>query len=402
MPLRTNLRAVRTRLGLSQQELASAAGITRQTVGGLESGDYAPSAVVALRLARALGCTVEELFALDEPDSEFGVAGGGRTIRAYPSAPMNGGRVALAAVGGRWIAHPLTGEAAFRDEMVPADGIASVADDGAERPDTGTVAVRLLDDPNALAGVAFVAGCAPSLTLWARSAERWHPSAAGSGASTPLPRVHCLHANSSRALELLARGEVHAAGVHFSDGESDPSGDANAAAARAALAGEEIALVTLGIWDEGLLAAPDNPKGLGSDGASLVRSDITLINREIGAGARSLLDDLLERAGIPSEAVRGYGAAPAQGHVAVGRAIASGAADVGVGVESVASAFGLHFIPLRRVRYDLALRRSLLDQPPLSDLVSTLSHRWVRAQLAVTGGYDTSRTGEVRSVLSRE
>jgi DNA-binding XRE family transcriptional regulator len=59
--LHNNLKALRLRQGLSQQELAKCAGVTRQTIGGGESGLYTPSTLVALRLARALGCRVEDL-----------------------------------------------------------------------------------------------------------------------------------------------------------------------------------------------------------------------------------------------------------------------------------------------------------------------------------------------------
>ena len=45
--LRNQLKAVRTRLGLSQQDLATAAGVARQTIGGIESGTYALSLTVA-------------------------------------------------------------------------------------------------------------------------------------------------------------------------------------------------------------------------------------------------------------------------------------------------------------------------------------------------------------------
>ncbi|MCM3660318.1 helix-turn-helix transcriptional regulator [Georgenia satyanarayanai] len=51
---------------LTQAELARAVGVSRQTVIAVERGDYAPSVHLALRLARALGVTVEELFAEDE------------------------------------------------------------------------------------------------------------------------------------------------------------------------------------------------------------------------------------------------------------------------------------------------------------------------------------------------
>src|SRR5690242_16019040 len=100
--LRNNLRSVRARLGLSQQDLARAAGVARQTIGGIEAGTYSVSLSVALRLAQTLGCSVEELFALDaEP----------QTLSAIPAADLTAGQhdsgaaVSVVRVGGRWVAH---------------------------------------------------------------------------------------------------------------------------------------------------------------------------------------------------------------------------------------------------------------------------------------------------------
>lgn len=47
---------------LTQAELAEQVGVSRQTIIAVEQGDYAPSVYLALRIARALGRTVEELF----------------------------------------------------------------------------------------------------------------------------------------------------------------------------------------------------------------------------------------------------------------------------------------------------------------------------------------------------
>ena len=58
----TRLRLARQARGLSQQQLAGVAGVTRQAVSAVESGHSDPSLRVALGLARALGVTVEELF----------------------------------------------------------------------------------------------------------------------------------------------------------------------------------------------------------------------------------------------------------------------------------------------------------------------------------------------------
>jgi DNA-binding XRE family transcriptional regulator len=64
--LHNNLKALRLSLGLNQQELARCTGVTRQTISGVESGCYLPSPLGALRLAKALGCQVEDLLWLAE------------------------------------------------------------------------------------------------------------------------------------------------------------------------------------------------------------------------------------------------------------------------------------------------------------------------------------------------
>jgi putative transcriptional regulator len=46
----------------TQEDLADAVGVTRQTIIAIEKGNYAPSVQLALRLARTLGCSVEDLF----------------------------------------------------------------------------------------------------------------------------------------------------------------------------------------------------------------------------------------------------------------------------------------------------------------------------------------------------
>ena len=57
------VRAARRQAGLTQAELAEAAGVSRQTVVAVEAGDYAPSVYLALSLAAHLGTSVEALFA---------------------------------------------------------------------------------------------------------------------------------------------------------------------------------------------------------------------------------------------------------------------------------------------------------------------------------------------------
>jgi putative molybdopterin biosynthesis protein len=119
---------------------------------------------------------------------------------------------------------------------------------------------------------------------------------------------------------------------------------------------------------------------------------VLLVNREQGAGARQLLDRALEEAGIHASSVRGYENV-VRGHEEVARAVASGDADAGVSSACVAAAYGLDFIPLQEVRYDLAIVRAYLEHPSVRQLLATLDHRWVRLQFSVLGGYNTDRTG---------
>jgi putative transcriptional regulator len=63
--LQTRLRVARAERGLSQGELAQMVGVSRQTVSSIETGQYCPSTALALRLARALGLSVETLFWLE-------------------------------------------------------------------------------------------------------------------------------------------------------------------------------------------------------------------------------------------------------------------------------------------------------------------------------------------------
>lgn len=62
--LTNRLREERTRLNLTQAELAEMVQVSRKTINTVENGVFIPSTVLAIRLARALGTTVEKLFQL--------------------------------------------------------------------------------------------------------------------------------------------------------------------------------------------------------------------------------------------------------------------------------------------------------------------------------------------------
>lgn len=66
--LANRVRVARAERNLTQDDLARAAGVSRNTIGSIESGRYYPSAVLALRLARVLELPVEGLFWLEGVD----------------------------------------------------------------------------------------------------------------------------------------------------------------------------------------------------------------------------------------------------------------------------------------------------------------------------------------------
>lgn len=63
--MESRVRALRLERELSQQALAQAVGVSRQTINAIETGRYDPSLTLAVHLARHFGTTVEELFDVD-------------------------------------------------------------------------------------------------------------------------------------------------------------------------------------------------------------------------------------------------------------------------------------------------------------------------------------------------
>ena len=63
--VQSRVKELRTERGLSQQALAGAVGVSRQTINAIETGRYDPSLALAVHLARHFGSTVEEVFDVD-------------------------------------------------------------------------------------------------------------------------------------------------------------------------------------------------------------------------------------------------------------------------------------------------------------------------------------------------
>ncbi|MDE3036740.1 MAG: helix-turn-helix domain-containing protein, partial [Nitrospirota bacterium] len=304
--IENRLRALRTAKGLSQGTLAGMAGVTRQAIYAIEANQYLPTTAVALRLAGALDCRVEDLFSL--------IAGGeiveGELVGSLPADPAQA-RVKVARVGSRLLVRPVAGLGEVLNFTVPADGLLVGAATASRRTvrEGDRVRVRLLRDRRIVDEEIVVAGCDPAIFLAGDYLRRRQ------GQTTVVE----WSMGSSAAMDALKRGEVHVAGLHIVDPKS---GESNLPYLRRHWKGPEVQVVTFASWEQGLMVRHGNPKGI-SGVDDLARKDLVLINREAGAGARLLLDQKLAAAGIKGDQVKGYQRS-AGSHLEVARLIAEG------------------------------------------------------------------------------
>lgn len=66
--MKNRLEALRKERGLRQEELAEALEVSRQTIGSLENGRYNPSILLAFKIARYFGLTIEDIFIYEEDE----------------------------------------------------------------------------------------------------------------------------------------------------------------------------------------------------------------------------------------------------------------------------------------------------------------------------------------------
>lgn len=351
------LRLARQARGLSQQQLAGMAGVSRQALSAVEAGHSDPSLRVALALANALGVTVEDL---------FGPAAPRPPVPASPLAPLGppGSRVALAPMGDSFVAHPLLGDAAASAGFSPAGGLVAgpgmVEPAGPPRP------------------AVVVAGCDPALPLLATPLARLDPPVGFTWWAC----------GSAEALRLAAAGLVHVAGAHL----RGRGGEYNTGPAREWLKRQRAEVVGFTSWREGLVLRPDLADSVTSL-ADVAGQSLRLVNREEGSEARRVLDREAARLGVAVRSLAGY-ASRASGHLQVAAAVAAGLADAGVASEPAALAYSLAFLPLAAERFDLVIPAGQAGSREVQALRKVLASPWLLTQLASLPGYDVNRCGE--------
>jgi molybdate-binding protein/DNA-binding XRE family transcriptional regulator len=358
----SRLREKRQALGLSQTQLAAMAGITRQAVGAIETNQYSPATSIALQLARALRCRVEDLFS---------IGAGGEIVEGEFLGPMHRARaktrVQVSAVGDRLLVRPLDGAGELAG-LASADGLIAGAGHGRR------VKVKLLKAREALQHQAVIGGCDPAMFLAAEH-MRHQPAAY---------LVPCLMGNSL-ALAALRRGELHAAGVH---------GDSWRGELRRFPMALDCVVVTFAHWHQGIIVRAGNPKRIRTV-ADFENPRVKIVNREKGSGARRLLDQQAEDAGLPAARIKGY-EQEVLSHLEVAARVKAGHVDAGIGVRAAAAVYGLDFVPVQRERYDLIIPKPHYENSAaLSALLDTIVSRAFRDELEALGDYDTRETGRL-------
>jgi putative molybdopterin biosynthesis protein len=290
-------------------------------------------------------------------------------------------RVTLGQVGERIVATPLPGGSGVLMSLVRADGIVRIPR-GEEGCEAGApVTVGLLRSPGSV-GRTIVAIGSHDLTLDVLADEM--------GRRYPGRSLSSANVGSLGGLLALARGEAHLAGSHLLDEET---GEYNVPYLRRILSDTPVVLLGFVRREQGLIVPKGNPKGIRGL-TDLPRPDIAYINRQRGAGTRVLLDYRLKQAGINPRAIQGYERQEFT-HLAVAAAVASGAADCGMGILAAARALDLDFVPLDSERYDLVIPAQAYESDRLAPLLEIIRDPGFAARVTALGGYATPQMGEV-------
>jgi putative molybdopterin biosynthesis protein len=206
-------------------------------------------------------------------------------------------------------------------------------------------------------------------------------------------RLEVSFSGSLGGLIALSTGKADLAGCHLWDSDGE---NYNTAYVRRLLPGQRAAVIILAERRQGLMLAAGNPKQVG-DLADLARGDIQFVNRQAGSGTRVWLDTMLRARQIAPSGIQGYEKA-LMTHSEVARLVAEGKADVGLGFEGAAYAFGLDFVPLTLESYELVTVERIFEQPVVQDLVHWLGSEEGKQQIASQVGYNAAQSGNVRWV----
>ncbi|MCM3585094.1 helix-turn-helix transcriptional regulator [Mesobacillus maritimus] len=195
---------------------------------------------------------------------------------------------------------------------------------------------------------------------------------------------------SLEGLMMLYRGNVDIAAIHLLDPTSQQY---NLPFIRQLFVHEPITVVRLASREQGLIVAKGNPKNISSV-RDFSRSDVTIVNRQKGAGTRFLLDSFLAAENINPQLINGY-ENEEWSHLGAASFISHGSADAAFGVKYAASQLGLDFIPLTNEKFDLVFHWTSENKEALEHLLDLLHFTTFKDSILKLDGYDASQLGKI-------
>jgi DNA-binding XRE family transcriptional regulator len=331
-----SIRDRRLEAGLTQVDLAARAGVSRQLVAAVEAGRNVPAVDAALRLAQALGATVEDVFA-ERSDDLVAVIGGplseGSAVRV--------GRVAEQLVAAEPADHGVAGAT-----WAKVDGILK---DGRVRLFAGATPAGLV-----------IAGCDPAIGVAELMLDGLGPRS-----------LLAVSASTGTALDALGRGRVHAAVVHGVRSElPDPP--------------VPVTRWHLARWQVGLGVVPS----LGTQSfEGVLGSAVSIVQRDPAAASQQAFERARAALGL------GRPEGPrASGHIEAAR-VAATVQGAGVTTEAAARAFGLSFLSLENHTVEVWIADCWTDHPGVGALGGLLATKAFTDRVAHFGGYDLAGCG---------
>jgi len=199
------------------------------------------------------------------------------------------------------------------------------------------------------------------------------------------------HVGSMGGIMAIRKSEAHVAGTHLLD---EATGEYNIPFVKKFLKDIPLKVLNLVYREQGFIVPKGNP--LSITGINDIRRDeVVFINRQPGSGTRLLTDKCLKENNIDPANIEGYDKEEYT-HMGVASAVASGAADTGMGILTAAIALDLEFIPVAKERYDLVIRGDYLESPMMKAFLQIVSSDTeFRAAVTSLGGYDVSDMGKV-------
>nr|WP_286674115.1 MULTISPECIES: helix-turn-helix transcriptional regulator [unclassified Clostridium] len=189
----------------------------------------------------------------------------------------------------------------------------------------------------------------------------------------------------------LYNDKISISSSHLWDGDTN---EYNTAYVRRLIPGIPCIIINLAYRRQGFYVAKGNPHNI-TTWDDLIKSDISIVNREKGSGTRVLLDEKLRLYNVEGESIKGYNFEQSS-HLAVASSIAVGDGDLGIGIEKVAHQVSeIDFVPIQEERYDLIIKKSSLKYPLYKLIIEIIQSKKFKKEIKGLGEYDLRDTGKI-------